>query len=357
MTLRFAVLTFLAALPAALPAQVLVATYPVPELIDDGLRRDLIRHGDVNGDGTEDVGLLVADGFGGMQVTVLDGATGTTLVTTPAFADLRSFELVGDADLDGIGDIAVVEHAGPSSWLYSGADGGVLWQRGFADCVRAAGDRNGDGRADILVARMSSSLLSISAHVEVWSGLDGAATESVGYGVPGVMELVLNMEVVGDLDGDGNPDLVTVTYAPSGRVYALSGADFSVLYVYNVASPTYGWTLAGIGDVDGDMARGLRPRPVVDRLPFRRGRGGVGHRVAQPRLPPGQPRRRLEWRWRRRRAAQWSRWRSAFGLALGRFFVRLDRRWRDRRVPRGGRFRCRRQRQPHGVRRGASGRH
>ncbi len=69
---------------------------------------------------------------------------------------------------------------------------------------------------------------------------------------------------VGDLDGDGVPDLLVGAWGESpgtspdvaGRAYALSGADRSVLHT--LASPNeqesggFGFSVAGVPDADGD---------------------------------------------------------------------------------------------------------
>jgi hypothetical protein len=123
--------------------------------------------GDVNGDGRDDI-ITGADAGGAPHVKVFDGASG---------AELRSF------------------------FAYSPS---------FAGGVRvAAGDVNGDGRADIITGAGSGA----GPHVKVFDGVTSAEIRSfLAYGafIGGVFV------AAGDVNGDGMDDIITGADAGAG---------------------------------------------------------------------------------------------------------------------------------------------
>ncbi len=231
---------------------------------------------------------------------------------------------LGDFDGDGYGDLAVGEpgytDAGSSAsgrvLLYRGGSGGVpvlsstLTGSGADKLgvrVAAAGDVNGDGRADLLVADNSGKVLlcagaaspgttlacttlpkSYAGFGQSLAGvgdLDGdgfadaivaAPAEPLPYSSSGVLLLFLGsasglkpggtvtwgshtafgsvLACAGDLDGDGRDDLVV---AAMGAVafYRVLGASYTFSShgaVFDSSVASYGAALAGLGDVDGD---------------------------------------------------------------------------------------------------------
>jgi hypothetical protein len=180
--------------------------------------------GDVNHDGTEDFAVSDPEGgqlLGAGWVAVVCGRTRTLIWEaqgTQAGERLGTrLSSVGDVDADGTPDLGVrsggwarpgraAEHGDHRLAVLSGATGRrILAFPGLS--VGPAGDVDGDGHADLLVA-LPSALDAESGRTTravVRSGADGtcirtlSAPESEGGGVPRAMEC-------GDIDGGGLPD-------------------------------------------------------------------------------------------------------------------------------------------------------
>jgi hypothetical protein len=118
--------------------------------------------GDVTGDGVTDV-IAAAGPGGGPHVLVYDGATGNEVASTFAFEPSFTGGLsvaAGDVNADGYADLVVGAGAGggPRIKVLSGRDLSVLadffaFEADFRGGVTvAAGDVDGDGRADVVAA-------------------------------------------------------------------------------------------------------------------------------------------------------------------------------------------------------------
>ena len=242
--------------------------------------------GDVDGDGVPDlaVGAPRADGPGptdaaGLvqdagRVLVVSGRDGRALLQLAGDSDHDTFGWslagMGDVDGDGVPDLLVGSPAGdPSSGsaaVYSGADGallrsyvGVATGDRFGHALACAGDVDGDGVPDVLIGAPQADGAGANAgRASVFSGADGSllfAFEGGPFDQAG-----LSVAGVGDVDGDGRPDvLVGVPFSDvgafnGGSAYLLSGRDGSVLAAHHGegAGDLLGHQVAGVGDVDGD---------------------------------------------------------------------------------------------------------
>lgn len=125
--------------------------------------------------------------------------------------------------------------------------------------VAAAGDVDGDGIPDLLLGAPNASPRGpASGRALLVSGADGSilrnfagalAGDSLGCAVAGV----------GDVDGDGVPDLLIgargddVGGSQAGAAFLISGARGNVLWVVRgVAGDNLGCSVVGLGDVNGD---------------------------------------------------------------------------------------------------------
>lgn len=250
--------------------------------------------GDIDGDGTPDgaVGapgeLVDAQPFGG-RVYLVSGEDGTVLesISSPT-PEMRSFfgasiAGVADVDGDGVGDILVGAHrenpqgveAAGRAYLFSGADGTVIHtltspnvveEGAFGTAVTGAGDLDQDGTPDLLVGasdepvrdreKAGRAYLISGANGTVLDALSSPNVEREGF-------FGSSVTGVGDVDGDGTPDVVVgapretaEAFGGAGRAYLFSGGTATLLD--SLFSPNaqpvggFGGSVAGIGDVNGD---------------------------------------------------------------------------------------------------------
>lgn len=231
--------------------------------------------GDLDGDGRTEI-LVSSESAGGNaagRVRVYDGATGSVVHAWDG-APNENFGIAtapaGDVDGDGLPDVLIAVNAAGGVFnatrvrVYSGADaslvrehvgikvGGVGGAGGKGPPMACFGDVDGDGRDDY-------ALRDITAHpdarVHIVSGMTGAVIDTLdpSDGSPQYGHALLRVH---DLDGDGVDDVLVGDpgKAPRGRLTAHSGADRGVLWILDgpVGSQSLGTNLATAGDVDGD---------------------------------------------------------------------------------------------------------
>ncbi|HET6201747.1 MAG TPA: VCBS repeat-containing protein [Planctomycetota bacterium] len=210
-------------------------------------------------------GFLALGGNAEGQGYLVWQVTGTSASPIPT-----AVSRAGDVNGDGVGDVLVASGSGtyPATVLVlSGTDGGLLYSIpwvAYVFALGAVGDVDGDGASDLLVGSPLGTYPGAppdSGRVDLFSGANGQLLltvigilpgESIGFSVSGV----------GDVSGDGLGDFVAGApwYYSAGyvldiglaRVY--SGADGSVLLtsVGQNTEDRLGAAVAGLGDVDGD---------------------------------------------------------------------------------------------------------
>lgn len=213
---------------------------------------------DVTGDGVADV-VAAADGDGTTpaRVAVVDGATFT--VSTPAF--LPSVYAgpvsvaVGDADKDGVADVALgTSEGGPHARVYRGKDFAKLADftaagtSGYTGRTEVSlGDVTGDGHADLVLTAGFGNVTKVLG----FSGATVAAgtTPSAAF-TPFTLAGDYGGGVylsTGDLNGDGYADLAFGTSAGSARAKVYSGKEVVSGTLATLAS----FTPAGASTTDG----------------------------------------------------------------------------------------------------------
>lgn len=204
--------------------------------------------GDVNGDGVPD--FITAAGPGGLpHIRAFDGNTGRPvagplgdfLAFSPEFRG-GSFIASGDVNGDGFTDLIVAADGGggPNVRVFSGSGGAMLleffaYAVTFRGGVRvAAGDVDGDGRADIITAAGPSG----GPHVKVFRGTDlTLLREFNAYATTFTGGVYV---AAGDTDGDGFIDIVTGPGPGGGpNVRIFSSRDLVPLREFSAFDPDH----------------------------------------------------------------------------------------------------------------------
>jgi CSLREA domain-containing protein len=231
--------------------------------------------GDVTGDGTPDVVTGAGPG-GGPQVNVYDGKTGALLRSFFAYDPHFTGGVnvaVGDVNGDGFADIITGTGVGggPQVNVFDGRTGALLrsffaYEPTFRGGVNvAAGDVTGDGKADIITGTGFGG----GPRVQVFDGVTGEevlnffAYESSFRGGVNV--------AAGDVNGDGKADIVTGTGVGGGpAVSVFDGATGSQIGRWLAFDPGFrGGVAVETADVDAAgkaevlVAPGAGTDPVV----------------------------------------------------------------------------------------------
>ena len=230
--------------------------------------------GDVDGDGMPDVIVGAPGPMGGLGAAYLySGATGEEIAVlasnVPGDVFGASVTGVGDVDGDGLADVLVGAPRAPSlgvdggrAMLFAAADWSEpRWAREGEAGTRLGGgagplgDVSGDGSADVVVGAAGN-----GGAVRVLSGDDGSDVHPPLLGDADAGNLgQFFVAGVGDLDGDGVPDVYggdfgDATLGPgTGRAYVWSGASGERLHTFagTAAGDGLGCGRGG-GDADGD---------------------------------------------------------------------------------------------------------
>ncbi|MEO8029518.1 MAG: FG-GAP-like repeat-containing protein [Gemmatimonadota bacterium] len=165
---------------------------------------------------------------------------------------------IGDVDGDLITDITISATGNPpygntrgAVYAYSGKSGKLLWKvvgdsgAALGTGLEAAGDVNGDGVPDVVAGAPGMNA------VLVFSGRDGKELLRLkGDSTDG--DLGASASGVGDLDGDGRPDIAAgspSSHEAVGRVYIFSGKDGHRIETLDGEHPGdgFGSTVGGSG--------------------------------------------------------------------------------------------------------------
>ncbi|MFN8178260.1 MAG: hypothetical protein U0167_10035 [bacterium] len=196
-------------------------------------------------------------------------AGGSLVWTFQGIEDINCAAQIQDQNGDGIPDVVVETYdagaVGDHLWCLSGGapgpaavriwsihpPGGVSSGGGYGDeCVRIAGDLNGDGKEDILLGTAWGGRTAY--------GIDGATGATIwdfdtyadSPPAPPLSGWVYSLCSVGDVDGDHVPDVFFGCGSDNNRVYHVNGHTGAVFWSLSALDAVY--STAALGDVSGD---------------------------------------------------------------------------------------------------------
>ncbi|NJN32652.1 MAG: VCBS repeat-containing protein [Synechococcales cyanobacterium RM1_1_8] len=223
---------------------------------------ELTRH-DLDGDGFSD--FVWRDNNSGQVILwYMDGTTfngrGAIVGTVPG----QNFQIqgTGDLNLDGKTDIVWRDFDSGATFVWF-MDGGTFLGAANINAeapqdagwfVESVADINRDGKQDLLWRNRSTNTI-VAWYLD--SGTNGSNIPLIGGGVLDAPGLDWQVQGMGDLNGDSNPDIIwrnTVTattaiwYMDGLTLLPGSGAAVGS----NVATPGLEWEIQGVGDYNGD---------------------------------------------------------------------------------------------------------
>jgi len=216
---------------------------------------------DFNGDGKQD--LFIARGSSD-KVTVLTNTSsnGTISFAAPSYfpglaSDMQG-SAVGDLDGDGKPDVVVTNGVGDSSVsvFRNTSSGGVIsfaakidFRTNYGPYSVAIGDLDGDGKPDLAIANNGSNYITLYKNTSTPGNISFSKRMDLAVGTNpyGI--------AIGDLDKDGKAELVVSTEGSSSALWVIKNT--SVPDTFSFGSPVSYASLAGaftlaIGDLDGD---------------------------------------------------------------------------------------------------------
>ena len=226
--------------------------------------------GDIDGDGKPD---LVVANFYINTISVFRNTSTSGSITAGSFAARVDFTTgtpsyhvaIGDIDGDGKPDLAVANYSGNSVSVFrnTSSTGSITtgsfaakvdFTTGPSPRVCAIGDIDGDGKPDLSVTNYNSNTVSVFRNTSTSGSI---TTDSFSPKVDFTTGPNPQAIAIGDIDGDGKPDLaITNTNSNTVSVFhntstsgSITSGSFAARVDFTTGTPSYH---ISIGDINGD---------------------------------------------------------------------------------------------------------
>jgi hypothetical protein len=216
--------------------------------------------GDLNGDGKPDIAVAASGASGGVLILLQD-PTSPLLFAAPVALPVTGDALavtVADLDGNGLADLAVATSANGVSVRYQTApstwSSAVDFPTGIHPVAVKAADLNGDGKLDLLTANYGAATSPGTQGLSILFQTTGGAFAAPIHYATGYRSTAL---AIGDLNGDGKPDVVVANAGLPGdpgsvSVFLQDATSAGTLLAPTSYTGAWGPMGVALGDIDGD---------------------------------------------------------------------------------------------------------
>ena len=228
-------------------------TFQAPTYFTVGNSPTSVVNGDFNHDGHPDVAVSNSQSHS-VSVLLNNGNSGFAPAVSYTVAG-TSFSMVAmDLDADGNLDLAIGDASTSTTnvtVLYGNSDGtfapAVLYPSGPSPTNIVVGDLDGDGKIDIAVPNTGTHTISILKNA-------GSRTFAAPVQIT-LTQIVVRLRQLGDVNGDGKPDLGVTTNngsGPSNLMLLLNSGGATFAPPVEILPPSYSVGYTAPGDFNGD---------------------------------------------------------------------------------------------------------